>query len=206
MKTFEEKSREWYNRIADNYDNTFDGRFTEKFKKLLLEEIKIKPGESILDVACGNGRLLKMLASKYAIKGYGVDLAEKMIENARKNCPDMVFEVNSCEHTSFKNQMFDVITVCVAYHHFPDVKAFAREANRLLKPEGLLYIAEGHLPFIIREIFNLFVPLSKGGNVKVYSPREIKDNFEAYGFKQVGYTKKGFIQIIEMCKLSESSR
>ncbi|HWQ88995.1 MAG TPA: methyltransferase domain-containing protein, partial [Desulfitobacteriaceae bacterium] len=93
MKTVEEKSRDWYNRIADNYDNLFEGRFTEKFKKLLLEEIKIKPNDSILDVACGNGRLLKMLASKYAIKGYGVDITEKMIENARKNCPDMVFEV-----------------------------------------------------------------------------------------------------------------
>jgi SAM-dependent methyltransferase len=89
----------------------------------------------------------------------------------------------------------------VAYHHFPDVKAFAQEANRLLKPKGLLYIAEGYLPFIIRVIFNPFVPLSKGGNVKVYSSKEIKGNFEAYGFEQIGFTRKGLIQIIEMRKL-----
>lgn len=200
MNIFEEKSRTHYNRIADDYDTTFDGKFTEKFKISLLSRIKIKPNDFVLDVACGNGTLLKMISKQYSIKGYGVDIAEKMIENARIKCPEMVFEVNPCDHTSFNRNMFDVITVCVAYHHFPDVKAFAKEANRLLKPNGLLYIAEGHLPFVIRSLFNPWVPFSKGGNVKIYSAKEIRENFEAYGFKEVGFNREGNIQIIEMRK------
>lgn len=201
MKTFNEKSRESYNLKAEDYDNTFDGKFTEKFKKLLLEEIIIQPNNSILDVACGNGTFLRMLTGKCNIKGYGIDISEKMIEVAKKKCPDMIFEVNGCEHTSFQNEMFDVITVCAAYHHFPDVKAFAKEAYRLLKPQGKLYIAEVYYSFIIRAICNPFVPLSKAGDVKFYSPKEIKINFEKYGFEQVRLKKDGHVQILEMRKL-----
>lgn len=203
MDPFEEKSKKHYNRIADHYDESFDGKFTVKFKNILLDEIRIKPGDCVLDVACGNGTLLKMISERYAMKGYGVDIAEKMIENARIKCPEMVFEVKPCDHTAFEKQMFDVITICVAYHHFPDVKAFAKEANRLLKPGGLLYIAEGHLPWLVRILFNPWVPLSAGGNVKIYSAREIQKNFKDNGFESVGIRREGMIQVIEMRKIKD---
>jgi ubiquinone/menaquinone biosynthesis C-methylase UbiE len=201
VKTFEEKSRESYNRKADNYDNTFDGRFTVKFKRLMLEELVVNIGSSILDVACGNGTFLKTLSNKYEIKGFGIDISEKMIENARIRCPGMVFEVSSCEHTPFKNEMFDVITVCAAYHHFSDINAFAREVKRILKPQGMLYIAEVYYPLIVRVICNPIIPLSKAGDVKFYSPKEIQDNFKAYGFEETGFRRDGNIQIIEMQRL-----
>lgn len=199
-KDFAQKSRENYNLKAENYDETFDGKFTEKFKELLLDEILIEANENILDVACGNGSLLKMISSRCDIKGYGIDISEKMIECAEKKCSDMTFQVSGCEDTSFNNQMFDVITVCAAYHHFPDVKAFAKEAYRILKPHGRLYIAEVYYPFLIRLLCNPFVRLSKAGDVKFYSPKEIQSNFEAYGFKQNRYIREEHIQIIKMLK------
>lgn len=202
MNIFAEKSRESYNKIADDYDNTFDGKYTENFKKKSLGEIIIKPGNNnVLDVACGNGTLLKMLSAKFNIHGYGIDISEKMIENAKAKCPEMLFEVSSCENTSFKNHMFDVVTVCAAFHHFPDIKAFANEAKRILKPQGMLYIAEIYYPFIIRAILNPFVPLSKAGDVKFYSPKEIKANFETHGFEQTGLKKEGNIQLIILRRL-----
>ncbi|MEQ8155559.1 MAG: class I SAM-dependent methyltransferase [Clostridiaceae bacterium] len=200
MKSFDEKSRDSYNRKANNYDNTFDGKFTEEFKKLLFDEIIIEENDSILDVACGNGTLLKMVSDKYNIKGYGIDISEKMIENAKRKCPDMIFKTSRCEQIPFEDEIFNLITVCASYHHFPDVKTFAKEAKRILKPHGRLYIAEVYYPFFIRTICNPFVPLSKAGDVKFYSPKEIKNNFEVYGFKQTGLKINGHVQIIEMVK------
>ena len=102
MKTFSEKSRESYNKKANDYDNTFDGKFTMKFKRLLLENITIKENYSILDVACGNGTFLKMLSNKYDINGYGIDISEKMIENAKAKCPNMDFFIGTVkEETAF---------------------------------------------------------------------------------------------------------
>lgn len=59
MKTFEDKSRESYNRIADDYDKTFDGKFIVKFKELLLEEITVENNSNILDEPVGTPLSLK---------------------------------------------------------------------------------------------------------------------------------------------------
>lgn len=200
MKSFEEKSRESYNEKADDYNETFDGRFTARFKELLLDRITLDPGMSVLDVACGNGTLLRMLSAKKDIAGYGIDISDRMIENARKICPDMTFSVSGCDHTDFPGQMFDVVTVCAAYHHFPDVKAFAGEAARILKPGGRIYIAEVFYSAPIRVILNPFIPLSKAGDVRFYSPHDIEKNFEARGFRETNFMREEHIQIIELTK------
>ncbi|WP_341876482.1 class I SAM-dependent methyltransferase [Defluviitalea saccharophila] len=184
MKSFKDKSQESYNQKADN-----------------LEEITVEPHSHILDVACGNATFLKILSNKYDIKGYGIDISEKMIENAKKRCPDMTFEISSCEHTPFDDQMFDIITVCAAYHHFPDPKAFAKEASRIIKPKGQLYIADIYPSFIIRAILNPFVPLSKAGDVKFYAPKEIQRNFEEHGFEMVKFNNQDHIQILGFRRL-----
>ena len=133
----------------------------------------IDTNSKILDVACGNATFLKMLSNKYSIKGYGIDISENMIKNAKKNWSDMIFEVSNCEHTPFDNEMFDIVTVCASYHHFPDTDTFAKEMKRILKPKCVIYIADIYYPLIIRAILNPFVPLSKAGDVKFYSPKEI---------------------------------
>lgn len=199
MKTFEEKSRKYYNRIADNYDHSFDSLVTNKFKNFLLENIVIHPNDAVLDIACGNGTLLKMLSERWKIRGYGLDIAEKMIENAKRKCPEMTFEVSSCDHSSLPSQSIDIIIVCAAYHHFPDVKAFAQEANRLLKTSGRLYIAEMYFPFF-RFLTNPLLRHWKAGDVKYYSPKEIMANFEAVDFEPIGFKKRGSMQIVKMRK------
>ena len=200
MKSFEEKSRESYNLKADDYNETFDGKFTARFKELLLDMIVLDTGNNVLDVACGNGTLLRMLSSKKDIHGYGIDISDRMIVNAKKTCPGMTFEVGGCDHMVFQDQMFDIVTVCAAYHHFPNVRAFAAEAERILKPGGRIYIADVFYSSPIRVILNPFIPLSKAGDVRFYSPRGIEKNFETHGFHKTNFMIEGHIQILELTK------
>jgi ubiquinone/menaquinone biosynthesis C-methylase UbiE len=200
MNNFEEKSRESYNRKAFDYDNSFEGKFTEAFKNLLLEEISVKSDSMVLDIACGNGTLLKRISDKYFIKGYGVDISENMIESAKTRFPEFDFNVSKCEKTPYQDRMFDIITVCAAYHHFPDVKAFAKEAARLLKPQGRIYIAEVYYPLFLRILLNPFVSMSKAGDVKFYAPKEIIENFKRNGFQFRTFKRDGNIQILGLQK------
>ena len=200
MADFNAKSKAAYNQKADNYDNTHDGRFTHKFKQLLVSEIVLNKTANVLDVACGNGSLLAALSKKTPINGFGIDIADRMIENAVIRNPGMVFRVAGCESIPFDDCSMDIITVCAAYHHFPDTAAFAKEAKRVLKPEGKIYVADVYLPPILRFLVNPFMPLSRAGDVKFYSPKEIDENFQAAGFETVSTKIHGHIQVISMRK------
>lgn len=204
MKDYNEYSKIAYNNKADNYDDTPEGKFTKKFKDLLCEIMILEKGINILDVACGNGTLLKMLTAKNEIHGYGIDISDKMVSNAKKNCRDMVFKVAGCEEIPFESDFFESMTVCAAYHHFPDTDSFAREAARVLKKNGYLYIAEIYLPAIIRVLCNPFVKLSKEGDVKFYSPKEIVSNFEMHGFQCSRVVRRENVQIVCMQKKHRS--
>lgn len=105
---------------------------------------------------------------------------------------------------TFHESTFDAITVCAAYHHFSDVKAFAQEANRSLKPNGVLFIADVYYSFF-RVLANLVFPFSNAGDVRCYSPKEIQANFEANGFKPIGFKKRGVIQLIKMQETGSES-
>ena len=198
MFNFNDKSKAAYNQIADDYDSTFDGQFTRKFKNLLIANITLRENCNVLDVACGNGSFLAALNRLKPINGFGIDIADRMIKNAADSNPGMEFRVSGCEALPFQAETMDVITVCAAYHHFPDVAAFAREAKRVLRPKGQLYIADVYLPAVLRWIFNPFVPLSKAGDVRFYSPKKIAANFRRFGFEETDVKITGHIQLVSM--------
>lgn len=198
MNKFEQCSKSSYDKKAENYDSTFDGKFTVKFKEMMYNSVSVNSNDTIADIACGNGLLLHRLAEKNSFCGYGVDISEKMIEQAQKLNPDMKFYVSGCDNLPFKNGEIGVMTVCAAFHHFPDIEKFAKEAGRVLKKDGMLYIAEVYLPAILRVICNPFVKFSKAGDVKFYSPNEIVSLFEKNGFITSGVEINGKVQMIQL--------
>jgi ubiquinone/menaquinone biosynthesis C-methylase UbiE len=199
VNKFENRSAATYDKKADHYEETFDGKFTVRFKNLLAEAVTVPNGGAVLDVACGNGRLLKMLAEKFSFGGYGADISTQMVEQAKALNPSMTFVAAGCDSLPFESGAFDVITVCAAYHHFPNVAAFAKEARRLLKPSGKIYIAEVLYPAVIRAICNPFVRLSKAGDMKFYAPAEIMRTLRSAGFRNADYKTDGAIQIVTAC-------
>lgn len=203
MNKFEQRSKKSYNKKAKNYDSTFDGKFTVKFKRMLYDNINVNTDDIVVDIACGNGRFLNMLTQKSSFRGYGVDISEKMIEQARTLNPEMIFFTGSCENLPIETESTDIMTVCAAYHHFPKVDKFAKEASRVIKKDGLLYIAEVYLPGVFRVMANPFIKLSKAGDVKFYSPDEIVSFFESIGFIRKDVIINGMVQLIILQKSRE---
>jgi len=197
MNNNNEKNRIAYDKKAGNYDNTLDGKFTAAFKDMLLANMKIRENDCVLDVGCGNGMLLSKISAAHNIQGFGVDISPNMVKYAKVRNPKFNFAVSESENMPFGDNSMNIITVCAAYHHFPNVNTFAREAKRILKPDGRLYIAEVHVPVIIRPIANIFLPFSKDGDVKFYSSKEIVATFSNAGFSFVNTVRKGHVQVVE---------
>ena len=189
-----ERSKITYNNMAAEYDTSPEGNYTRPHKAELIKRVVLRDGDSILDVACGNGTLMGALCQKARVCGFGVDLSENMIAAAKARHPDCTFTVGACAPLPFENESMDVITVSCAFHHFEDPGAFARECMRVLKRDSTLYLAEPFFPPVVRWLANtLWFPFSKSGDVKVYSGKELTAIFHAAGFSEVETDANGTV-------------
>lgn len=98
-------------------------------------------GKRVLDIGCGIGGLDRVLVSLGAAHVTAVDVAEPMIELARRRTADprIAFEVIAPKQPlPFADAAFDVVFTRDAWLHVVDKPALLREVHRVLKPGGRL--------------------------------------------------------------------
>lgn len=83
----------------------------------------IKPGQSVLDIACGTGAQLFEVAGRIS-RSVGMDYSESMIHHARKNARRRgIDHIDFMHHDAtldwpFNNNQFDVAMMSLALHQF----------------------------------------------------------------------------------------
>ncbi|MCL1906236.1 MAG: class I SAM-dependent methyltransferase [Clostridiales bacterium] len=191
-----------FDKMAAVYDDVLAGKGSKRFYNLLLREITLTSGAAVLDVGCGTGAFLKKLSDTCPIIGFGVDLEKNMIEEANKKYPQMDFQVSGCDNIPLDTSSFDIMVSCMAYHHFENKEGFAKEASRLLKPDGVLYIADPRFFWLIRKTLNGFFRLIRinGGFL---TPDETAARFSAYGFKYAGCAYDRYAQVVKLKKCKD---
>jgi len=188
-----------FSKRASSYDEGWEGKMAGKFYNLLLREIKVTPGMTILDVGCGTGALLNKIVNTCDITGCGIDIEEKMLAEARKKRPEMDFQIARCDNMPFKDNNFNIIISCLSYHHFDNRTGFITEAARIIKPEGVLYLADVRFPFPVRKAMNAAFRIL-GRVPRFFTCEEIESHFSQYGFTAEGYARDGYAQLIKLKK------
>ena len=186
-----------FDKRASTYDQGFEGKLSKRFYRLIYENVILRNGDRIIDIGCGTGTILKTLSGMENIDAHGIDVEPEMLKVAKAKCSNMDIRECSCEDTPYEDNSFDVMTACMAYHHFPDKDGFAKEASRIIRQNGTLYIADPNFPLPIRKIMNF---LAKSFNGEFLTSQEIANRFTKYGFIPAGTVKDHYAQLVILRK------
>lgn len=106
---------------------------------------KLPPKTTVVDVGCGIGGSSRILARDYGFSVTGITISPQQVERARELTPaelDAKFLVDDAMAMSFPDASFDVVWSIEAGPHMPDKATFAKELMRVLKPGGILVMAD----------------------------------------------------------------
>jgi MPBQ/MSBQ methyltransferase len=105
----------------------------------------LSPGTTVLDVGCGIGGSSRILARDYGFAVTGITISPQQVKRAQELTPanlTVQFQVDDALALSFPDASFDVVWSIEAGPHMPDKAQFARELLRVLKPGGILVVAD----------------------------------------------------------------
>jgi MPBQ/MSBQ methyltransferase len=106
---------------------------------------RLPAGTTVLDVGCGIGGSSRILARDCQFAVTGITISPDQVRRAQELTSPEVnaqFQVDDALALSFPDASFDVVWSIEAGPHMPDKALFARELLRVLKPGGILVVAD----------------------------------------------------------------
>jgi SAM-dependent methyltransferase len=104
-----------------------------------LERTGLEPGRRVLDIGCGAGAFLRLVAERGA-EPHGIDASEALIEFARGRLPGADLRVGEMEDLPWERDTFDLVTGFNSFFFADDMVAALREAGRVAKPAAPVVI------------------------------------------------------------------
>jgi len=130
-----------YDTVAKEYAETFSGEHEKKPKdQEILHRFSQEIGDRrpVWDFGCGPGQTTKYLKN-LGIEISGLDLSEKILEQARTIHPKIHFQKGNILELEFKNDSIAGVVAFYAIVHFTEeqVGIACREVFRVLQPDGI---------------------------------------------------------------------
>lgn len=111
----------------------------------MLERLVAPAGKDVLDIGCGGGGLVRELAGRGA-RAVGVEISEDQLSCALARDPghEARYLVGRAQELPIEDASVDVAVFMRTLHHVPpaDLTQALGEARRVLRPEGVVYVAE----------------------------------------------------------------
>ena len=114
----------------------------------LLARALLRPGERVLDVACGTGLVTLPAARAVGTSGRvsGIDLSERMVATAARQAHErqvsnVTFTRMDAERLELPDASFDVALCALGLMYMPDPGQALRELQRVLRPGGRVSLA-----------------------------------------------------------------
>jgi len=161
--------------MAHTFDNPLRN-LIHKPKKIFKEFVQ--EGMTVMDIGCGFGCFSIGLAKMVGKEGkvYSVDLQKGMLDRLMKRAQKAgvvdIIETHQCE--SYKIGLDARLDFALAFwmiHETPDALNFLKQIYNILKPDGILYVAEPKKHVHPKEIDELAAAAEKIGYRVIGRPK-----------------------------------
>jgi demethylmenaquinone methyltransferase/2-methoxy-6-polyprenyl-1,4-benzoquinol methylase len=184
-------TRQVFATIADRYDLVtvlLSFNRDQAWKRRMVKQIGVKPGDAALDLACGTGDISFPLAREGA-RVVGLDITERMLRIARakavsagRSVPggaaapcasgadasgeghraEVQFVLGDMMALPFPDRSFDVVTTGYGIRNVPDIAGALAEIHRALKPGGRLFSLDFNRPpnVLVRRAYLAYLTLA----------------------------------------------
>jgi len=186
MDTTDKTKSFWSNGFGARLYRKFARRWFLKMHQKIAKKILTRNPKDLLDIACGPGDFLLYLSNLAPNMNLaGTDIAPGMVKYAsQKLFGKAKISESKGENQPFSENSFDVITIMMAFHHFPKKLETLQNIKKILRPSGMLIIAD----IVARSDFqkkfwNIAEKvISVRGYVGHYTENDIKELAEKAGF------------------------
>jgi ubiquinone/menaquinone biosynthesis C-methylase UbiE len=126
-----------------------ESRQREEDCKQLLEALKVKPGQTVCDLGCGNGFYTLHLSRLVGPKGkvYASDIQPEMIELLKRRARatgarNIAPILGTPSDPKLGEARFDLVLMVDVYHEFSHPEPMLEAIRRSLKPDGRIALVE----------------------------------------------------------------
>jgi SAM-dependent methyltransferase len=128
---------------AEVYEEFFVPALFQEWTDRVADSAGLRPGQRVLDVACGTGALTRAVAARVGPNGttIGLDVNDGMLAVARRKAPKIDWRLGRAEALGLETESFDAVVSQFGLMFFEDRRAALAEMMRVLRHGGRLAVA-----------------------------------------------------------------
>jgi ubiquinone/menaquinone biosynthesis C-methylase UbiE len=194
--------------VASSFDRiTGMPQFRLLLRLFMLKALTAQRGGRAIDIGCGGGRLVIMLAESSGFREVvGLDLSKNMLRRAERRALDsglrnrVTFREGNAERIPFPDKTFDLVVSTLSLHHWSRPKAVFDEVARVLAPGGKCVLGDLRRDPI--PVFTGFIWFATHFIV----PRSLRRMGEPLGSLRSAYTDQEISALLQKSKLGTYCR
>jgi SAM-dependent methyltransferase len=136
--------RAWVHTYEQTVQDEMDLRLLDR-----LQTVDWSAPRSVLDLACGTGRVGVWLKGRSSAALDGIDVTPEMLEVARRRGVYRTLRIADVSNTGLPAGTYDLCTQSLADEHLPDLRPLYREVARITKREGYFVLVGFHPYFLM---------------------------------------------------------